>query len=77
MKLLSILLCHVRPCRTCFNTFDPIFYSTDAFNSAFDNVGDLFLTCQLCAMIEIINPILRIVNTGVVAPLIQVSLLYS
>jgi len=46
---------------------------TDAFSTAFDTVGDLFLTCQLCALIEIINPMLRIVKTGVVAPLIQVG----
>eukprot|EP00795_Rhopilema_esculentum_P006024 gene6024-11395_t len=43
------------------------------FYSAYDNVSDLFLTCQLCACLEILNPMFRIVNTGVVAPLIQVG----
>lgn len=45
----------------------------DAFHTAYDDVSDLFLTCQLCAVLEIINPIFKIVNTGVVAPILQVG----
>eukprot|EP00112_Aurelia_sp_Birch-Aquarium-sp1_P020432 Seg527.5 transcript_id=Seg527.5/GoldUCD/mRNA.D3Y31 product=Very-long-chain protein_id=Seg527.5/GoldUCD/D3Y31 len=45
----------------------------DALFTAYDKVSDLLLTCQLCAILEIINPLLGIVKTGVVAPLIQVG----
>eukprot|EP00794_Sanderia_malayensis_P013706 gene13706-15135_t len=40
---------------------------------AYDDVSDLILTCQLFAILEIINPLFGIVKTGVVAPLLQVG----
>ena len=37
-----------------------------------DRVIDLFLTCQIAALVEIINPLVGIVRTGVLAPFMQV-----
>ncbi|XP_057299973.1 very-long-chain (3R)-3-hydroxyacyl-CoA dehydratase-like [Hydractinia symbiolongicarpus] len=39
----------------------------------YDDVSDLLLTCQLAAIIEVINPLVGIVKTGVTAPLMQVG----
>ena len=32
----------------------------------------MFLTCQIAALVEIINPLVGIVRTGVLAPFMQV-----
>lgn len=40
----------------------------------YDDISDLLLTCQLAAIIEVINPLVGIVKTGVTAPLMQVIL---
>lgn len=48
------------------------FHGTDAFADAYDAVSDVLASCQLAAILEVINPILGIVKTGVVAPFMQV-----
>lgn len=48
------------------------FHGTDAFADAYDSVSDVLASCQLAAILEVINPILGIVKTGVVAPFMQV-----
>lgn len=49
-----------------------IWYGRDAHLFLFEEVGELLLTCQLASFVEILNPLLRIVRTGIIAPLIQV-----
>lgn len=48
------------------------FHGTDAFADAYDAVSDVLASCQLAAILEVINPILGIVKTGIVAPFMQV-----
>ena len=48
------------------------FHGTDAFADAYDSVSDVLASCQLAAILEVINPILGIVKTGVMAPFMQV-----
>lgn len=48
------------------------FHGTDAFADAYDAVSDVLASCQLAAIMEVINPILGIVKTGVMAPFMQV-----
>ena len=48
------------------------FFFLDAPLYFYDEVIDLFLTCQLAAFIEIINPLVGIVKTGLQAPFMQV-----
>lgn len=48
------------------------FHGTDAFADAYDSVSDVLASCQLAAILEVINPILGIVKTGVMAPFAQV-----
>ena len=40
-------------------------------NYFYDDVSDLLLTCQMAALLEIAHPLLGLVNTGVIAPLLQ------
>ncbi|CAH3017990.1 unnamed protein product [Porites evermanni] len=48
------------------------FHGTDAFTDAYDAVSDVLASCQLAAILEVVNPMLGIVKTGVVAPFMQV-----
>ncbi|XP_073248811.1 very-long-chain (3R)-3-hydroxyacyl-CoA dehydratase-like [Porites lutea] len=48
------------------------FHGTDAFADAYDAVSDVLASCQLAAILEVVNPMLGIVKTGVMAPFMQV-----
>ena len=48
-----------------------IFHGTDAFAEAYDAVSDVLASCQLAAFLEVINPLLGLVKTGVLAPFMQ------
>lgn len=49
-----------------------IFHGTDAFAEAYDAVSDVLASCQLAAFLEVINPLLGLIKTGVLAPFMQV-----
>ena len=36
-------------------------------------MAELLLTCQIGAVVEVLNPLFGVVRTGILAPLIQVS----
>ena len=44
----------------------------EALYDAYDKNSDLILTCQIAATLEIINPLVGIVKTGLTAPVFQV-----
>ena len=44
------------------------FQFVDVALFAFDDVSDLILTCQMAAIVEVINPIVGIVENGNIGP---------
>uniref|UniRef100_A0AAY4DBA5 Very-long-chain (3R)-3-hydroxyacyl-CoA dehydratase n=1 Tax=Denticeps clupeoides TaxID=299321 RepID=A0AAY4DBA5_9TELE len=44
----------------------------DSFYDTFHTIADVMYFCQILAVIEVVNPALRLVRTGVLPPLIQV-----
>ena len=49
-----------------------LFMCADAVPRIYDDVSDVLATCQIAAFIEPINAALKVVHTGVFAPLTQV-----
>lgn len=47
-------------------------HGTEAFSEGYDAASDILASCQLAAFLEVINPLMGVVKTGVMAPFIQV-----
>lgn len=50
--------------------------SSGAFPDAYDRVSDVLASCQLASFLEVIHPVVGIVRTGVLAPFMQVCLVF-
>ena len=46
----------------------------DTYSDIYATVGPALMICQLLAVLEVIHPVLRWVRTGVIMPMLQVSL---
>ncbi|XP_048113189.1 very-long-chain (3R)-3-hydroxyacyl-CoA dehydratase [Alosa alosa] len=48
------------------------FFLTDSFYDTFHTIADMMFFCQLLAVLEVMNPAVGLVKTGIVPPMIQV-----
>lgn len=52
-------------------------YSTDSFYDTFHTIADVMYFCQMLAVMEVINPVVGLVKTGVMPAFIQVCMMLA
>jgi len=60
-----------------YGPYSFFFNPTDSFYDTFHTIADVMYFCQMLAIMEVINPAVGLVKTGVMPAFIQVCLVHS